>query len=74
MIAEGDKVVFRGTSSGTHRGEFMGVPPSGERIAVSGVHIMWLSGGKSVEHWSFSDQVGMMRQLGMMPTPGQTVS
>ena len=62
--------MFRGTSSGTHRGEFMGVPPSGKRVAVSGMHIMRLADGKIVEHWSFSDQVGMMRQLGMAQTPG----
>lgn len=72
MIAEGDKVVFRGTSSGTHQGELMGLPPTGMQISVSGVHIMRLANDKIVEHWACSDQMGMMRQLGMVPAPAQT--
>lgn len=67
MIAEGDTVMFRGTASGTHQCEFMGVPPTGKRISLSGVHIMRLRAGKIVEHWSFSDQLEMMRQLGLLP-------
>jgi steroid delta-isomerase-like uncharacterized protein len=74
MIAEGDKVMFRGTSSGTHRGEFMGVAPTGKRVSISGVHIMRLSGGKIVEHWAYSDMMGFMRQLGLMPEPGRASS
>ncbi len=69
MIAEGDKVMFRGTSSGTHRAEFMGVPPTGKLVSMSGVHIMRLANGKIIEHWAYSDMMGFMRQLGVAPSP-----
>ena len=69
LIAEGDKVVSRGTFSGTHRGEFMGIAATGKRAEISEIHIARMSGGKLVEHWEASDQLGMMQQLGVIPTP-----
>lgn len=72
MIAEGDKVVVRTTTRGTHRGEFMGIAPTGRRVAVAGMEILRFAGGKVVEHWSISDDLGMMRQLGAVSTPGQS--
>ena len=69
LIAEGDKVVTRWTSRGTHQGEFMGLPPSGKRVEVAGVTISRIEGGKIVEDWEFTDALGMMQQLGAIPAP-----
>lgn len=69
LIAEGDKVVARVTASGTHQGEFMGIAPTGNRVELSAIDIARIAGGKIVEHWSNSDQLGMMQQLGVMEQP-----
>jgi predicted ester cyclase len=71
QIAEGDKVVTRYTVSGTHEGEFFGVAPTGERIMMSGMSIDRFEGGKMVEEWPEYDLLGVMRQLGAVPEPGQ---
>lgn len=67
MIAEGDKVVARVTLTGTHEGEFMGMPPTGRRIEVTEIHIYRLADGKAVEHRVGRDDMGAMRQLGVLP-------
>ena len=72
QIAEGDKVVTRFTSRGTHQGEFMGIAPTGNRVRVTGIDIDWVVEGKIVEHWSEADLLGMMQQLGVIPPPGQS--
>jgi predicted ester cyclase len=69
MIAEGDKVVARVTASGTHQGEFMRIAPTGNRVEFSAIDIACIAEGKIAEHWSNSDQLGMMRQLGVMEQP-----
>lgn len=69
LIAEGDKVVMRGVASGTHRGPFMGIPPTGKRVTVPGIHIMRIADNKIVEHWAQGDYLGMMQQLGVIPQP-----
>ncbi|MDP8901548.1 MAG: ester cyclase [Actinomycetota bacterium] len=69
-IAEGDKVVTRWTGRGTHQGEFMGVAPSGNRVEVAGITINRVSGGKIAETWNIYDALGMMQQIGAMPSPG----
>ncbi len=72
MFAEG-KVVTRSIGSGTHdRGELMGAPPTGKRITVSNITITRLE-GKIVEERTESDTLGMMRQLGLVPEPGDSV-
>ena len=71
MVAEGDKVVARGTMSGTHKGEFMGIAPSGKQMTVDIIEILRITGGKMVEHWNVVDSLGMMQQLGAVPEPGQ---
>ncbi len=74
QVAEGDKVVDRWTARGTHTGEFMGIPPTGRRIEVSGVTISRFAGGKIAEDWYQGDDLGMMRQLGVIPSgeaPGE---
>jgi predicted ester cyclase len=64
LFAEGDRVVGRFTLRGTHLGDFLGTPPSGNSIEVSNIHILRVVDGKIVEHWGHGDDMGMMRQLG----------
>jgi steroid delta-isomerase-like uncharacterized protein len=65
LIAEGDKVVERWTMRGTHRGEFMGVPPTNKQVTVAGIDIYRYKDGKRVETWSQFDGLGLLRQLGV---------
>ena len=69
MIAEGDKVAYRGTSRGTHRGEFHGIAPTGKPVTIAEMHIVRVVDGKQVEHWAEYDTLGMLRQLGAIPEP-----
>ena len=71
MISEGDKVVMRGTWSGTHEGEFMGIPATGKQVTVSQIDISRVAVGRMVEHWGKFDALGLMQQLGVVPPPGQ---
>ena len=66
QIAEGDRVVTRFTARGTHRGELLGIPPSGNEVVVPGISIDRLVDGKSVESWTSYDVLGMLRQLGAL--------
>ena len=70
IVTEGDKVVARGTFSGTHKGEFMGIAPTGKQITVGIIEILRIAGGRMVEHWNVVDSLGMMQQLGVVPPPG----
>jgi steroid delta-isomerase-like uncharacterized protein len=66
VIAEGDTVVLRCTLTGTHLREFMGIPPTSRRIEVNEIHIYRLEDGRAVEHRVGRDDLGAMRQLGVM--------
>jgi steroid delta-isomerase-like uncharacterized protein len=68
MVAEGDKVATRKTFHGTHEGEFMGIPPSGRSVSMGLMDIVRISEGRVVEHWSMGDTLGMMQQLGVIPS------
>ena len=70
LVAEGDKVVYRGTLSGTHRGEFFGIPPTGRSFRISEFHVNRLEDGRLVEHWGIFDSLGLMQQLGVIPPQG----
>lgn len=70
LIAEGDRVVVRMTAAGTHTGELMGIPPTGKRLEMSGIVIYRFEGGKIVERWAQHDFLGLMHQLGVIPTHG----
>jgi predicted ester cyclase len=59
------------TWTGTHKGEFMGIPPTGKSISIGVIDIIRVAGGQLVEHWGQMDDMGMMRQLGAIPAPGQ---
>lgn len=71
IIAEGDKVVARFCAAGTHRGEMAGIPPTGNRVSVTGIDIFRIAGGKIAEFWLSWDQLGLMQQLGVVPAPEQ---
>jgi steroid delta-isomerase-like uncharacterized protein len=74
QIAEGDMVVTRWTATGTHTGELLGIPPTGRRIEISGITINRFSGGRIAEDWYQSDDLGMMQQLGVIPSPEEVSS
>ena len=74
VFAAGEKVGMRWSSTGTHRGDLAGLPPTNKRMRTSGINIWRVVGGKVVEGWLEWDQFGMMQQLGVIPTPGQTPS
>jgi steroid delta-isomerase-like uncharacterized protein len=71
MIAEGDKVVTRYTSRGTHKGDFMGIPATGKKVVVTGIVISRIAEGKIAEDWEEFDGMGFMQQLGAIPQMGQ---
>jgi len=64
-------VVTRWRARGTHQGELLGVPPSGNRVEVTGITIDRFSGGKFAESWTAYDALGMMRQIGAIAEPEQ---
>jgi steroid delta-isomerase-like uncharacterized protein len=70
QLAEGDKVVSRYTWSGTHQGEFYGVPATGKRVNWTATATFRVADGKIRETWLNMDQLGLMRQLGVVPSPG----
>ena len=65
VVAEGDKVVIRVTGRGTQQGEFQGIPPTG-------VGIGRIEDGRIAESWAEYDALGMMQQLGVVPSPEQS--
>jgi steroid delta-isomerase-like uncharacterized protein len=71
MIAEGDKVATRYALEGTHEGELFGAPPTGKRLSIKSITVERVVGGKIREHWRVTDEMGMMRQLGILGAPGE---
>ncbi|MBW3604833.1 MAG: ester cyclase [Actinobacteria bacterium] len=70
IIAEDDRVALRVTFSGTHEAAFRGMPPTGRRFSQMQMHHVRLDDrGRAVDHWAVRDDVGMMAQLGLLPTP-----
>ncbi len=70
QVAEGDRVVTRWTAQGTHKGELMGMAPTGKRVTLTATDIDRIANGKVVECWSSLDGAAMMQQMGIVPTPG----
>ncbi len=69
QFAEGDRVATRIVVSGTHQAEFMGIPATGKTIAFGAINITRVDHGKIVVHWVNSDALGMLQQLGTIPSP-----
>jgi steroid delta-isomerase-like uncharacterized protein len=68
VVASGDKVAIRGRFTGTHEGEFMGMPATGRSVDAQVIDICRFGAdGKIAEHWGLFDELGMMGQLGAIP-------
>lgn len=68
-VAEGDKVVLHDRVHGTHEGEFFGVPPTGRQATWEFMHIFRITDGRIAERWGIVDVMGLMQQIGAIPTP-----
>jgi steroid delta-isomerase-like uncharacterized protein len=66
IIAEGDKVVVRNTVTGTHRGEYMGLPPTGKSVTYNEIFIFRFDNGRIAETWGVVDVFAQMKQLGVI--------
>jgi steroid delta-isomerase-like uncharacterized protein len=64
LVAEGDKVVARVTMTGTHTGDFWGIPATGKRVNLTAIYIVRIADGKIVEHWGEENGIKVFRQLG----------
>ena len=72
VVADDDRVVFYLSTTGTHRGSFMGAAPTGKTFKVNGVDIFRFDGeGKVTEHWGVFDTFGLLAQLGLVPAATQ---
>ena len=69
MLADGDRVAARFTARGMHKGAFMGLPPTGKSITMTGIEIFRIENGKIAELWGESNLLGLMQQLGIIPAP-----
>lgn len=73
IIAVGNKVVTRWKIQCTHTGEFQGLAPTGKEVTISGIIITRVENGKAVEEWESFDQLSLMQQLGVIPSPQDTI-
>jgi predicted ester cyclase len=69
LVAEGDMVAETFVVEATHAGPFQGISPTGRRVRVTGMTIMRITNGQIVERWSEADFLGLMQQIGAIPTP-----
>lgn len=67
VIAEGDKVVYRNTVTGTHQGEYRGLPPTGRSVRYAEIFVLRFAGGRIAEIWGVVDVLAQLRQLGVAP-------
>jgi hypothetical protein len=67
MVEEGDKVVGRNTVTGTHQGEYLGLPPTGKSVTYNEIIIFRFAGGRIAETWGVVDVFSQMKQLGLAP-------
>jgi steroid delta-isomerase-like uncharacterized protein len=68
MVAEGeDKVAIRVINTGTHKGEFQGIPPTGKKTSFGGMQFLTIINGKITEIWGSEDVMGLMQQIGAIP-------
>ena len=69
QVAENDKVVTRFIVSGRHTGAFRGIPPTGRSFRMTGISIDRFASGRIIESWEVTDDMGLLRQLGVVPAP-----
>jgi steroid delta-isomerase-like uncharacterized protein len=70
IVVEGDEIVIRYTFTGTHKGEYLGIPATNKKMTWWAIDIMPIASGKFVECWDRFDTLGLMQQLGVVPKPG----
>lgn len=68
VIAEGDKVVYRNTVTGTHQGEYRGLPPTGRSVRYDEIFVLRFADGRIAEIWGVVDVLAQLRQLGVLPS------
>ena len=68
MVTNDDNVAIAYTVTGTHQGDFLGIPATGRRVSARGVQISRFQNGQVVERWGSSDQLGILQQIGVYPT------
>jgi steroid delta-isomerase-like uncharacterized protein len=71
QIAAGDRVVTRWTARATHTGDYQGIPATGKQFTLRGIDIDRFAGGKVVECWPVADELGLLRQLGVVSPEGR---
>jgi len=68
MVAEGDKVAVRWSGRSVHKGNFMGIPPTNKQVTTAGICIDYIKGGRIVQEWMQMDMLGLMQQIGAVPS------
>ena len=71
IVAEGDKVAVRWTGRGTHKGDLIGIAPTGKQVTITGISILRITVGKILEEWGEMNMLGTLQQLGIFQPPGQ---
>ncbi|HET9590348.1 MAG TPA: ester cyclase [Anaerolineales bacterium] len=74
MVAEGDQVVTRTVMQGTHRGVWLGIPPTKKQVSLRMITIHRIAGGKIVEDWVLLESLGFFQQLGLLPATKEIVA
>jgi steroid delta-isomerase-like uncharacterized protein len=74
MVAEGDKVAVSVNVTGTYKGEFQGIPPTGKQVSFTAMDILTIIDGKITEEWATADMMGLMQQIGAIPARSATSS
>jgi predicted ester cyclase len=69
ILSTGDRVIARWVGNGTHRGELMGIEPTGKSIGVEAISVFRVNGGKIAEEWTVWDALGLLQQVGAVPAP-----
>ena len=69
LIAADDRVTTRLTARATHRGELLGIPPTGNEVTIAAMETYRIAGGRIAEQWVVMDALGMLQQLGAIPAP-----
>lgn len=71
MVAEGDKVALRWSARGTHQGRLLGIEPTGKQMTITGQVLYQIAAGQIKDDWINADALGMLQQLGVIPSFGQ---
>jgi steroid delta-isomerase-like uncharacterized protein len=74
MVADDDSIAFAYTMTGTQKGTLMRLPATGRKVKIRGMQISRFKDGKMVERWGSSDELGMLKQLGAVLSPGSSAS